>query len=399
MTYFDCFMAASATFAMGWFMVRNPFARRGQPCIESGHVMRVRRESRPFRILPTFGLIAVALLVETASAQNLVVNGDFESGNKGFTTGYALGDVSGPGAYNIGTNPSSAPGAFGDWCNCGDHTSGSGMMMIVNGATSAAVPVWHEVVHVAPSTNYRFSYWGAEVDHVSNSLPHLAVKINGRMIGSSHFPQNSPDNGGQWQNFSFTWNSGSSHTADLVLADLDTDATWNDFALDDISFAPADTSAGASSAGPNRSIPSPITTDATVTVQDSNGTTIPLQQPEKVALMFMQAISFMEDGCLNGLKRRCPLAELVAGVNSPNWRVGKLRFDPASDPNYKYTITISGKIWTASAVPQHPGLGGFFVEGAGRISADTYYKRNGAATDSDIALSSIGVGGDSFQVQ
>jgi hypothetical protein len=371
----------------------------GKACAGSEGLMKIHRESKRLRILPTIGLIAFALLVETASAQNLVVNGDFEHGNQGFTTDYALGDVSGPGTYNIAPNPSSAPGAYGDWCNCGDHTSGSGMMMIVNGATNVGAPVWKEVVRVAPSTNYRFSYWGAEVDHASNSLPHLALKINGKIVGSSYFPQNSPDNGGQWQNFTFTWNSGASHTADLVLVDLDTDATWNDFAIDDISFATADSSIGASSSGHNPSMASPITTDATVTVQDSNGTTISLQQPEKVALMFMQAISFMEDGCLNGLKRRCPLAELVAGVNSPNWRVGKLRYDPASDPNYKYTITISGKIWTASAVPQHPGLGGFFVEGAGQISADTYYKRNGPATDTDIALSSIGVGGDSFQVQ
>jgi hypothetical protein len=34
-----------------------------------------------------------------ANAQNLAVNGDFERGNSGFTTGYAFGDVSGPGTY------------------------------------------------------------------------------------------------------------------------------------------------------------------------------------------------------------------------------------------------------------------------------------------------------------
>jgi hypothetical protein len=91
-------------------------------------------------------------------------------------------------------------------------------------------------VPVTPNTTYTFSYWGAEVDHDSNSLPDLQLKINGRSVGSNKFPANSPDNGGSWKNFTVTWNSGSSSRADLALFDLNTDTPWNDFALDDISF-------------------------------------------------------------------------------------------------------------------------------------------------------------------
>jgi hypothetical protein len=64
----------------------------------------------------------------------------------------------------------------------------------------------------------------------------LQLKINGRSVGSNNFPANSPDNGGSWTRFAFTWNSGSSSRADLALFDLNTDTPWNDFALDDISF-------------------------------------------------------------------------------------------------------------------------------------------------------------------
>jgi hypothetical protein len=119
---------------------------------------------------------------EVGRAQNLVVNGDFESGNTGFATGYVLGGVYDPGTYTIGTNPSSAPGAWGDWCNCGDHTSGTGNMMIVNGGNSASWPVWEGVVAVTPFTDYTFSYWGAEVDHVSQSVPHLLLRIQ-KLLG------------------------------------------------------------------------------------------------------------------------------------------------------------------------------------------------------------------------
>jgi hypothetical protein len=172
--------------------------------------------------------------VAQGTGENLVVNGGFESGNTGFTTGYTLGNVSGPGTYTIGRNPLSAPGAYPDWCNCADHTTGTGNMMIVNGANSASSPVWEEVVTVKPSTNYTFSYWAAEVDHVSQSVPVLLLRINGTVIGSNSLAKVSPDNGGQWVNYKFTWNSGSSQSADLALFDQNTGSPWNDFALDDI---------------------------------------------------------------------------------------------------------------------------------------------------------------------
>jgi hypothetical protein len=345
-------------------------------------------------------LFFVAILVTTtANAQNLVVNGDFERGNSGFTTGYAFGDVSGPGTYNIGPNPSSATGAYGDWCNCGDHTSGTGMMMIVNGANSASLPVWEEVVQVSPSTEYRFSYWGAEVDRASSSLPHLALRINGRVIGSSFFPQNSPDNNGQWKNFSFTWNSGSNHSADLALVDLNTDATWNDFAIDDISFSPAAEGGAAPATGGSASGDGSITSHAQITVKDANGASIALKPPEKVALMFMNAIDNMEDDCFRHLQRRCSLAELVAGVPSPDWKIGRLKYDPAADPNYKYLVSVDAKGWTASANPLRGGLGGFFIDGRKGIFANTYFKANGAATTNDEELSEIGIGGELFQVR
>lgn len=165
-------------------------------------------------------LLATCLAIRAGTSQNLVINGDFESGNTGFTTGYTLGDDSIPGGYTIGANPSAATGAFRDWCNCGDHTSKTGKMMIVDGATDAALPVWEETVAVMPATKYTLSYWGAEVDHDSSSLPRLELKINSVVIGSSTFPEFSPDNGGRWQNYKFTWNSSTSKSADLILVDL-----------------------------------------------------------------------------------------------------------------------------------------------------------------------------------
>ncbi len=344
--------------------------------------------------------MATVLAAQAGTGQNLIINGDFASGNSGFTSGYAFGDVSGPGSYTIGINPSTAPGAFGDWCNCGDHTSGTGNMMIVNGANSASLPVWEETVAVTPSTNYTFSYWGAEVDHDSSSLPHLSLSINGKVIGSSIFPEYPPDNGGAWQNYTFKWNSGSSQSADLAIFDLNTDAPWNDFVLDDISFSAASGPAGgAAPSAHHASTSGPIITHAQVMVKDVQGIEIPLKQQEKIALMFMEAIASMEDDCNRHLSRRCSLAELVAGPKSPDWNIGKLKYDPAQDPNYKYTVTIAGTSWTASANPQRAGLGGLFVDGARGMIANSYYNANGPATANDKQLNEISVSGELFQVQ
>lgn len=346
-----------------------------------------------FCVLAGFGLMAMPFPAEAQSGQNLVTNGDFEHGNTGFTSGYTMGDLANPGMYSIGPNPSTAPGAYGDWCNCGDHTTGTGNMMIVNGATAPNMPVWEEVVQVKPSTEYVFSFWGAEVDHDSSSLPRLLAKINGSVVGTSSFPETSPDNGGKWEDHVFRWNSGASRSARLVLLDGNTDSAWNDFALDDISFGVASSVAEAAAGGN-----APITTHAQVSVKDSQGTEIPLKQEEKIALMFMQAIGSMEDDCGRHLNRRCSLAELVAGPNSPSWNIGRLKYDPARDTNYQYTVTITGKGWVASATPRRAGLGGFFVDGSRGMIPETYYRAGGPATAKDTSLSDISASGEIFQV-
>jgi hypothetical protein len=346
-----------------------------------------------------FGFMAVVAM-EAQTSQNLVTNGDFEGGNTGFTTGYAFGDVSNPGGYFIGTSPSTAPGGLGDWCICGDHTTGTGNMMIVDGATTAGWPVWEQTVPVAPSTNYTFSYWGAEVDHDSNSLPHLLVRVNGKVIGESSFPEYSPDNGGKWQNYSFKWNSGPSQSADLAIVDGNTDAPWNDFAIDDISFIAVPGSAGGAAPPVHATSSSgPITTHAQITIKDSQGVEINLQQEEKIALMFMEAIGSLEGDCGLHLNRKCSLAELVAGPNSPSWKIGRLKYDPARDPNYKYTVTVAGNGWEASANPLRAGLGGFFADGGRGMFANSYYNAIGPATAKDRELGEISITGELFQVQ
>ncbi len=155
----------------------------------------------------------------------------------------------------------------------------------------------------------------------------------------------------------------------------------------------------APAAGPQGAISSgPISTKAEVTAKDEDGKEIVLKPGEKIALMFLQAIGSMEEDCKRHINRRCNLDELVAGVISPNWNIGALKFDPAKDPNYKYTITISGRDWEGRANPQHKGMGAFYSDDSHFIPR-IYFNPNGPASPKDKKLDEIIISGDIFRTE
>ncbi len=96
------------------------------------------KNKRWLSILTVIALLAVFTVPAMAAQPNLITNGDFESGNTGFTTEYTYLDPSKTGTwtlgpeymYTVGTDPHLYHSA---WASFGDHTSGSGKMMIVNG--------------------------------------------------------------------------------------------------------------------------------------------------------------------------------------------------------------------------------------------------------------------------
>jgi hypothetical protein len=152
------------------------------------------------------------------------------------------------------------------------------------------------------------------------------------------------------------------------------------------------------SQSPANAKPAPITTQAKVSVEDMDGKEIPLKQEEKIAFMFIQAINSMEDDCHRHIGRFCPLDELIQGPKSPDWSIGKLRFDPAQDTNYTYAVAISGNKVEARANPRRKGLGGWFSEGTG-FMPHTYYNPSGPATSSDKRLGGSTIDGDSFRAR
>ncbi len=165
-------------------------------------------------------------------SSNLIDNGDFESGNSGFSSDYIYnpGNLVPEGVYDVIDNPQLDHPGFAP---CTDHTSGSGNMMAVNGAGTPNQDVWCQTVPVTPNSAYVFSAWVATLVAASPAL--LQFSINGTTIGPIFAAPGSLCN---WQNFFASWNSGAASSATICIVNQNTTLGGNDFALDDLVFAP-----------------------------------------------------------------------------------------------------------------------------------------------------------------
>lgn len=181
---------------------------------------------------------ACALVPAGSAADPIIPNASFSLGYSGFSSSYgylAYPSVESPkllypeGMFTVGSNP----GFVHDrWADFGDHTTGDGQMLIVNGNRVADMLVWSTLVAVDANTQYDFSAWAASTFWRSPSS--LAFSVNGQLLND---PLLLPSELGVWQQFAAGWYSGASTTAVLSLVNLNTDWNGNDFALDDIALS------------------------------------------------------------------------------------------------------------------------------------------------------------------
>jgi hypothetical protein len=181
--------------------------------------------------MKTTTTLAVSLLaVLCAHGQNLVLNGDFEAGNTNFSTDYRYspGYMTPKGVYCVVTNPATV---HGFWSSFGDHTAGSGLMLVANGDSNPTNTVWRQAVGVGTNMVYLFSAWAANAYPVNPSQ--FFFFVNGQQQGNV---VTLPAATGLWQNYSVIWSSGGVSSALLEIRMLTTENEGNDFALDDLSF-------------------------------------------------------------------------------------------------------------------------------------------------------------------
>ncbi len=193
--------------------------------------------SNPFVLNPMAFVTQTTTYQLTASSVetdvNLIVNGDFEAGNTGFTSDYlyAPNDLSVPGTYSITTSPVLVWSNFPD---CVDHTSGSGMSMVINGDASPGDNIWCQTISVTPNSSYVFSFWATTL------LPlfpgQLQIFVNGQPVSpvfglGSDFCD--------WTFFSQQFTVGNVTSMDLCIVSQGAETLiGNDFALDDLVLHP-----------------------------------------------------------------------------------------------------------------------------------------------------------------
>lgn len=160
---------------------------------------------------------------------NLVVNGNFSSGNNGFQSEYVYSTNGiAEGVYSVSANVTAWHAGLSP---CSDHTTGAGNMLLVNGSGLKDVKVWYQNIKVVPNTNYVFSAW---IQSLSTFNPaHLQFSINGNRIGNDIKAANQTC---QWNRFYNTWNSGNNTSATIAIINVNQALTGNDFALDDVFF-------------------------------------------------------------------------------------------------------------------------------------------------------------------
>jgi len=199
-------------------------------------------------------LLAAALLASTpAFAVNLIVNGDFEAGNTGFTSDYTYAPST-PNAgnpestYLIDTNAANVHPA---WFSFADHTSGSGNYLIENGATStvdgANKIAWQQTITAASNTAYVFEAFASNLccNASFSGVPapsNLTFTIfDGTTLTTLGTFTTDAAHPGVWTGLSNSFTTGTNTVLTLRIVNSNLAASGNDFGIDDISFSTTST--------------------------------------------------------------------------------------------------------------------------------------------------------------
>jgi len=184
-------------------------------------------------------LALVAALSASAAGAVVVPNGDFEAGNSGFTSAYNYGpnanDLStlGVNTYSVVNNAQFSHSLFNSY---GDHTTGQGLYLVANGATTANTTVYaSSSIAVIAGKSYTFGGFFSNAYADSPAQIDFLVSLDGgpaTSIGTYTIAAGA----GVWNGASFNFNSGTATSAVLSFVDLNLAGDGNDFGIDDITL-------------------------------------------------------------------------------------------------------------------------------------------------------------------
>ncbi|MEM8525591.1 MAG: gliding motility-associated C-terminal domain-containing protein [Bacteroidota bacterium] len=172
----------------------------------------------------------IAKMIPALIGENLISNPDFSEGNVGFTSDYPFVEsINTQGVYGVSKSAKELNNVF--FTDCPDHTSGDGLMMVVDGSPVANEKVWCQTIEIQPNRSYAFSAWLTSVK-VENPAE-LQFSINGTRIGRTFIAANQVC---EWRQFFEVWDAGEATEAEICIVNRNTNPQGNDFALDDFAF-------------------------------------------------------------------------------------------------------------------------------------------------------------------
>ena len=168
--------------------------------------------------------------------ENLIVNGDFSLGYEGFTTDYLYIAETGDhalyeeGKCAVGTSPHDYHQGF---IEHGDHTIGTGNMLIVNGSPSNLDYAWIQNISVERGKTYEFSAWFLKANSYYDTFKEdIEFSIKGTPIMGTY---DKTEN--DWERFYGRYTATESGEIELKIRSLSDVLKGNDFAIDDISLS------------------------------------------------------------------------------------------------------------------------------------------------------------------
>ena len=161
---------------------------------------------------------------------NLIVNGDFENGNIGFTSNLTFSCTCATGTYCVSNSPVNKCISFNAIT---DHTSGNGKFLIIDGhASQPNKEVWKQNIMVIAGQSYVYSFWINPALSNPTGRPNLNVLINNQ-TQASITTINLP---GQWINYTYLWTATQTTTIPVSLVQTNIGLSGYDYGIDDITF-------------------------------------------------------------------------------------------------------------------------------------------------------------------
>ena len=189
------------------------------------------KNTNKFKLASAAILTAIGLTVNAQAptcGPNLVTNGDFESGNTGFTSGYAFKtDVAGN-SEMIPENTYGIDDNINTYHPLMSGVARSGNFLMVNGNTGSIKTVWSQSINLIAGSEYKISAYVQNIFSVSPAL--LRFNVGGNLVGTF-----SPTGLATWQEFTATFVATTNGNVEFSIINSNLTAYGNDFGVDDIS--------------------------------------------------------------------------------------------------------------------------------------------------------------------